>query len=94
MKIVPKQATAIQVGHFVICADGRIGMVSELWPCRKDDSALVQFGPTGPVRYEDWRTLRIATGQEIIDAGLAGVGCKNEVEIRVPKKKKAARHAA
>ena len=38
----------------------------------------VRFGPDGPERHLTWRRLRRATGREIVEAGLLGVGCTKD----------------
>jgi len=47
-------ATAIKVGDMVVCPDGSVGLLSELytvggWTC------LVQFGASGPFRRYSWK---------------------------------------
>lgn len=57
-------------GDFVVTPDG-IGMIEEL---RINGSTVVKFGSSGPMQYYNWKILRQATDQEVMDAGLDGVG--------------------
>jgi hypothetical protein len=59
-----------KVGVMVVDPRGRVGMVAAvlLRTCR------IQYGSAGPYATHYKKNLRVATEQEIKDAGLKGVG--------------------
>ena len=65
-------------GCFVICPDGRVGMLHELR--NSPFKCAVKFGADGPIRYFSWRDLHRATGEDIVEAELLGVGCAPDQE--------------
>ena len=73
MAEIRKQAQHFAEGDMVLCPDGSVGLLINL--AIEPHQCAVQFGASGPVRYFTWRRLQRATGQEIIEAGLLGVGC-------------------
>lgn len=73
-----RDAEALRVGDMVVCPPANaVGLLVELnvtSPCK------VMFCDGWlPLGYS-WRGLRRATKQEILDAGLAGVGCNQTLE--------------
>lgn len=57
----------------VVCPDGSVGLLAEIrFPPRL---CAVQFGASGPFRRFSLHRLRYASGNDIRDAGLLGVGC-------------------
>ena len=71
--VEPLLATHLAEGDMVVCPNGRVGLLAELRtePYR----CAVQFGADGSIVLYAWRSLRRATGKEIVLAGLLGVGC-------------------
>lgn len=63
------RAKCLLEGDFVVTPDG-VGMI-EVLGIRY---TLVKFGASGPIQEYPWRILRQATEQEVMDAGLDGVG--------------------
>lgn len=64
-----------QFGDAVISPDGRVGMVSLI--AKNGIRIEVQYGPDGPFCAWDIRILRWATREEVVAAGLDGVGGLN-----------------
>ena len=58
----------------VYCPDGSVGLLATH---RTTATCSVQFGSGVPFRSYPWKTLRRATREEIVTAGLDGVGCNN-----------------
>jgi len=72
----PLQAKHIAEGDMVICPDGRVGLLAELRI--EPHRCAVQFGAAGPTGRYLWRCLQRATGEDIVEAGLLGVGCTED----------------
>lgn len=70
-------ATVMRNGDMVVCENGRIGLLTEL---RVMLDSTVQFGADGPIGHYHYRALRRATMDEILAAGLEGVGCNQAHE--------------
>jgi hypothetical protein len=71
-------------GDLVVTRKGRVGMLQEVRrpPCK----CPVAFGAAGPVGWFLLTGLRRATGREILDAGLDGVGCNQMNEVTAARR--------
>lgn len=66
-----RQAICLWIGDMVVTPGGGMGVLLSLDLAR----GVVTHGAAGPTSQHSWRSLRVATRREIMDAGLHGVGC-------------------
>lgn len=83
------QAEHLSEGDMVMCSDGSVGMLCELRA--GVNLSTVKFGADGPFQYFWWRDIRRATGKEIFEAGLSGVGCTPDQAQAVTEYKRSLR---
>lgn len=69
----PVIASCIKTADMVVTSSGLIGLLVDLSIAPL--GAHVQFVNNGKIRRYNWQSLRRATMQEIVDAGMHGIGC-------------------
>lgn len=78
-------ARSLRVGDMVVCPDGQIGILDKL---EIFSASYVMLGAAGPTLPYSWKDLRLASADEILDAGLDGIGCNQMSEVRAASRKR------